>query len=159
MLVAMVAKQKGADVIISEVNKTRIAMAEEIGFTVVNPLETDLVAFVKERTEGRLADVVFEVSGAQSAVDIMTEVAGMVAIHGQPKEVNLFKFFWKELNLIGARVYEKEDYNESIQLITEELLPIEKIITAVEPLGKILNVFEDIDNNPEGMKYLVDCTM
>ena len=162
LLVAMVAKTKGANVIISEVNDIRIKMAEEMGFEVVNPVKQNLVEYVNKKTDGGLADVVFEVAGVQPSLDVMTEVAGirgrivMVAIHGEPKPVNLFKFFWKELKLIGARVYEAEDYEESIDLITQNELPFEKIITAVEPLDKIQTLFENIDSNPEGMKYLID---
>ncbi|GHB75022.1 zinc-dependent alcohol dehydrogenase [Persicitalea jodogahamensis] len=163
MLVAMVARQKGANVIISEVNETRIGMAREWGFTAVNPAKIDLVEFVKGETGNRLADVVFEVSGVQAAVDVMTEVAGirgrivMVAIHGQPKSVSLFKFFWKELKLIGARVYEPEDYEEAIALVEGGALPLERMITAVRPLHAIQQVFEDIDRQPDGMKVLMDC--
>lgn len=163
LLVAMVAKSKGANVIISEVNPVRIKMAEEMGFEVVNPTQTDLVEYVDKKTNGGLADVVFEVAGVQPSLDVMTEVAGirgrivMVAIHGQPKPVSLFKFFWKELDLIGARVYEAEDYEESIRLISENELPFGKIITAEEPLENIQKLFESIDENPNGMKYLVNC--
>ena len=163
MLVALVAKSKGARVIISEVNPVRLALAEEFGFETVNPAKADLVAAIEEKTEGRLADVVFEVAGVQPTVDVMTSIAGirgrivMVAIHGQPKNVNLFQFFWKELKLIGARVYEKEDYEEAIQLITANELPFEKMITKVEPLTNIQQVFENIDKNPDGMKVLMDC--
>ncbi|KAA1246598.1 zinc-binding dehydrogenase [Aquimarina sp. RZ0] len=163
LLVAMVAKDAGANVIISEVNPVRISKAKELGFDAVNPTEIDLVQYVREQTDGRLADVVFEVAGVQPALDIMTEVAGirgrivMVAIHGQPKPVNLFKFFWKELKLIGARVYEKEDYEKAIALITANELPFEDMITDVQPLSNIQEVFENIDKNPNGLKVLMDC--
>lgn len=163
MLVAMVAKNHGASVILSEINPVRIQLAKDLGFNVVSPAEVDLVEYVKKNTANRLADVVFEVAGVQPTVDIMTEVAGirgrivMVAIHGQPKPVNLFKFFWKELQLIGARVYEEEDYEEAIQLITANDLPFEQMITDVQPLSKIQQVFENIDKNPDGMKVLMDC--
>ena len=165
LLVAMVAKEVGAKVIVSEVNEKRIAKAKELGLNAVNPTKLDLVKYVREQTEGRLADVVFEVAGVQPALDVMTEVAGirgrivMVAIHGQKKEVDLFKFFWKELKLIGARVYEKEDYEKSIRLITANELPFEEMITDVQPLSNIQKVFENIDNNPDGMKVLMDCTL
>ncbi|MGB5668477.1 MAG: zinc-binding dehydrogenase, partial [Maribacter sp.] len=125
----------------------------------------DLVQYVIEKTEGRRADVVFEVAGVQPALDVMTEIAGirgrilMVAIHGQKKEIDLFKFFWKELKLIGARVYEKEDYEKSISLITANKLPFEDMITDVQPLSNIQKVFENIDNNPDGMKVLMDCNL
>lgn len=163
MLVALVAKDAGAQVFISEVNPKRIKLAEEMGFTVVNPAETDLVQYIDAQTEGYMADVVFEVAGVQPAIDVMTEVAGirgrivMVAIHGQAKPVDLFKFFWKELKLIGARVYEPEDYEKAIQLITKNELPFSSLITAVQPLTNIQQVFENIDKNPDGMKVLLDC--
>tara|TARA_R110002073_G_scaffold83790_5_gene199631 strand:- start:664 stop:1449 length:786 start_codon:yes stop_codon:yes gene_type:complete len=88
LLVAMVAKETGAQVIVSEVNEKRIAKAKELGLNAVNPTKLDLIEYVKEQTEGRRADVVFEVAGVQPALDVMTEVAGirgrivMVAIHG-----------------------------------------------------------------------------
>ena len=163
MLVAMVAKKHGASVILSEINPVRLKLARELGFDAVSPAALNLVEYVREQTNNRLADVVFEVAGVQPTVDIMTELAGirgrivMVAIHGQPKPVNLFKFFWKELQLIGARVYEKEDYEEAIQLITEHELPFEKMITDIQPLSNIQKVFENIDKNPDGMKVLMDC--
>ncbi|HUH46412.1 MAG TPA: alcohol dehydrogenase catalytic domain-containing protein [Arenibacter sp.] len=165
LLIGLVAKETGANVIVSEVNKSRIAKAKELGLNAVSPIKLDLQAYVREQTEGRLADVVFEVAGVQTSVDIMTKLAGirgrvvMVAIHGQPKMVNLFDFFWKELKLIGARVYEKEDYEKSIALITENKLPFSEMITEVQPLTNIQNVFESIDNNPSGLKVLMDCQL
>ena len=101
LLVALVAKEVGANVIVSEVNEKRIAKAKELGLNAVSPLKIDLVEYVKEQTDGRRADVVFEVAGVQPALDIMDEVAGiregiiMVAIHGQKKEDDLFKFLGK----------------------------------------------------------------
>ncbi|SDE42229.1 2-desacetyl-2-hydroxyethyl bacteriochlorophyllide A dehydrogenase [Pricia antarctica] len=163
LLVAMVAKETGANVIVSEVNEKRIKKANELGLNAVNPTKIDLVKYVIEQTEGRRADVVFEVAGVQPALDVMCEVAGirgrivMVAIHGQKKEIDLFKFFWKELKLIGARVYEKEDYEKAIALITANELPFEEMITDVQPLSNIQQVFENIDKNPDGMKVLMDC--
>ncbi|MEX0288301.1 MAG: zinc-binding dehydrogenase [Flavobacteriaceae bacterium] len=165
LLVALVAQETGAKVIVSEVNENRIKKAQELGLNAVNPTKIDLVEYVIEQTEGRRADVVFEVAGVQAALDVMTEVAGirgrilMVAIHGQKKEVDLFKFFWKELKLIGARVYEKEDYEKSIALIGANELPFEAMITDVQPLSNIQQVFESIDNNPDGMKVLMDCQL
>ncbi|AUS06202.1 zinc-dependent alcohol dehydrogenase [Pseudotamlana carrageenivorans] len=165
LLVAMVAKEVGAQVIISEVNPKRIEKAKALGFDAVSPMEVDLVEYVKSKTENRRADVVFEVAGVQPALDIMCEVAGirgrivMVAIHGEKKPVDLFKFFWKELSLIGARVYEKEDYEKSIELITANELPFEEMITDVQPLSNIQQVFENIDSNPDGLKVLMDCQL
>lgn len=163
VLVAMVARTKGARVIISEVNPRRIKLAEELGFEVLNPTELDLEAWIRTESQGRMADVVFEVAGVQATIDLMTDIAGirgrivMVAIHGEPRPVNLFKFFWKELQLIGARVYEESDYEEAIALISQNDMLFEKLISKVEPLTNIQQVFEDIDQSPDTMKVLLDC--
>jgi len=163
MLVALVAREAGGRVIISEMNPVRVKLARDMGFDVVNPAKTDLVDYVTEKTDRGLADVVFEVAGVQPTVDIMTEVAGirgrivMVAIHGQPRPVNLFKFFWKELKLIGARVYEPEDYDKAIALVSAGDLQLSQLVTSVAPLSDVQSVFENIDRNPDGMKVLLDC--
>ncbi len=163
MLIALVANQKGANVLISEVNPTRLQLAESMGLATVNPKEQDLVAEVETFTSGAMADVVFEVSGVQAGVTAMTQlprVRGrvvMVAIHAEPKSVDLFRFFWRELKLIGARVYEPEDFDEAISLAASGKLQLDKLITEVAPLAEAKSVFETIDNNPAGMKYLLQC--
>lgn len=162
LLVALVARQKGANVIISEVNKNRIEFIQSLGFQTVNPMEQDLVKTVEEFTNGAMADVVFEVSGVQAGVTAMTQlpkVRGrivMVAIHSEPKAVDLFRFFWREIKLIGARVYEPEDFDEAIALAASGTLPLDKMITQVSPLEEAKKVFETIDQNPAGMKYLLE---
>lgn len=162
LLVALVARQKGANVMISEVNTNRIEFIQSIGFQTVNPIEQDLVKTVEEFTNGAMADVVFEVSGVQAGVTAMTQlpkVRGrivMVAIHSEPKAVDLFRFFWREIKLIGARVYEPEDFDEAIALAAGGTLPLDKMITQVSPLEDAKKVFETIDQNPAGMKYLME---
>ena len=102
-LVAAVAKSVGAEVLVSEPNESRRAFADELGVKSVNPIEQDLAAYVDEWTATKGADVVFEVSGVKPAIDAMTQVAGrrgrivMVAIHSTKPEIDLFQFFWKEL--------------------------------------------------------------
>jgi 2-desacetyl-2-hydroxyethyl bacteriochlorophyllide A dehydrogenase len=162
LLVALVARQKGANVMISEVNKNRIEFIQSLGFQTVNPIEQDLVKTVEEFTNGAMADVVFEVSGVQAGVTAMTQlpkVRGrivMIAIHSEPKAVDLFRFFWREIKLIGARVYEPEDFDEAISLAASGTLPLDKMITQVSPLEDAKKVFETIDQNPAGMKYLLE---
>lgn len=161
LLVALVARQKGANVMISEVNKNRIEFIQSLGFQTVNPIEQDLVQTVEAFTNGAMADVVFEVSGVQAGVTAMTQlpkVRGrivMVAIHSEPKAVDLFRFFWREIKLIGARVYEPEDFDEAIALAASGTLPLDKMITQIAPMEDVKKVFETIDQNPAGMKYLL----
>ncbi|MGA0555609.1 zinc-dependent alcohol dehydrogenase [Larkinella sp. VNQ87] len=163
VLIALVARQTGANVLLSEPNPNRLALCASLGLSAVNPLETDLVKAVETVTNGAMADVVFEVSGVAAGVQVMTQLPRargrivMVAIHSEPKPVDLFRFFWRELQLIGARVYEPEDFDEAIRLAASGDLPLDALITQISPLEAVQSVFETIDNNPAGMKYLLQC--
>lgn len=162
-LVAQVAKSTGAEVLISEVNESRLAFAKGNGILTVNPMETDLADYVSEWTEGKGADVVFEVSGVKQAIEAMTEIAAvrgricMVAIHSEKPVIDLFQFFWKELELLGARVYEHQDFEKAIELIASKQIDIEPYITSVNVLGDINTAFAQMSGNPQGMKALVSC--
>ena len=66
-------------------------------------------------------------------------------------------FFWKELRLIGTRVYEPEDYESAIQLIASGELPLADLITEVHPLEKIAELFPRLEADPSAMKVLLSC--
>ncbi len=161
ILVAMVAKDMGGKVVISEVNENRLAIARKLGFETINPAKEDLPAQIMARTGDKGADVVFEVSGSQPGVDAMTQVAAtrgrivMVAIHAQKPTIDLFQFFWRELKLIGVRVYVPEDYDKGIELIASGAIDADTIITDVAPLGDIQKAFEALDASPTALKSLI----
>ena len=163
LLVALVAAQAGARVVVSEINSSRRALASALGFDVVDPSAADLAEHVATLTSGAGADVVFEVSGSAAGALEMTRLACLrgrivlVAIFPEPQPVNLFEFFWKELELRGARVYESDDYERAIALIAEGGLPLDRLITAVEPLERLPAVFEEQSHGSSAMKILVDC--
>jgi len=161
VLVAMVARDAGGKVVISEVNENRLAVAREMGFDTVNPTKSDLVGEINSRTGGKGADVVFEVSGSQPGVDAMTDVAAargrivMVAIHAKKPQVDMFRFFWRELQLIGARVYEAADYDKAIALVANGAIAADTVITDVSPLAEIQQAFESLDASPTALKSLI----
>jgi (R,R)-butanediol dehydrogenase / meso-butanediol dehydrogenase / diacetyl reductase len=163
MLVAMVAKAAGAKVLISEINSYRLTLAEESGFDTINPLKNDIVEFVNAKTNGAGADVAFEVTASQAGASIMTELVRTrgrivaVGIFSEPPKINMFKFFWRELELCGARVYEKEDFDKAIELAAFGKLPLESIISGVYELDDIQSAFESFENNNTAMKVLIKC--
>jgi (R,R)-butanediol dehydrogenase / meso-butanediol dehydrogenase / diacetyl reductase len=163
LLVGLVARERGAAVVLSEVSPFRRSLAADLGLDVIDPSATDLPADVLTRTDGAGADVVFEVSGSAAGADMMTQLACIrgrivvVAIFPAPQPVRLFDFFWKELRLTGARVYEPEDYEQAIDFVASGTLPLERLITSVEPLDRLPSVFENLDGEAEAMKILIDC--
>ena len=163
VMIALVARSRGAQVIVSEVNASRIAFARQLGLTVIDPGQADLAQAVEEITEGAGADVVFEVSGSAGGAMTMTTLAGLrgrivvVAIFSAPPAVSLFDVFWKELEVLGTRVYEPEDYENAIDLVIGGRLPLADLITSVEPLERLPAALEQLERNPSAMKILVDC--
>lgn len=161
VLVAMVARSAGGHVTVSEVNPHRLAIVEKLGFATVNPAEVDLGPEYHSRTNAKGADVVFEVSGTQPGVDGMTAAAAtrarivMVAIHAVKPQIDLFQFFWRELKLLGARVYTPADYDKAIELVASGAIDANTIITDVSPLADIQGAFEALDSSPTALKSLI----
>lgn len=164
ILVALVAQARGARVLLAEVNPFRVQLARDLGIDAVNPLETDLTGLVNQRTGGAGADVVFEVSGSQAGADTMTRLPRtrgrivVVAIFGEAPKIDLFRFFWRELKLSGARVYEPEDFELAIELAAAGRLPLEKLITDVLPLSGLEEAMHRMEGGGDCMKILVSCT-
>lgn len=162
LLVALVARHAGARVLVSEINPFRVKLAQELGLEAVNPLETDLLSLVEERTNGAGVDVAFEVSGSAGGAAAMSQLVRtrgrivVVAIFSKAPKVDLFRFFWRELELRGARVYEPEDFEQAIQLAADGALPLERLISAKSPLSDLQSAFEQIESSPNLMKVLID---
>ncbi|WP_435861018.1 zinc-dependent alcohol dehydrogenase [Streptomyces spiralis] len=161
VLIATVATASGAEVVVAEIDPTRRAAAEEMGLTTLDPSSVDQVAWVAEWTDGAGADVVFEVSGSAAAVLGATSLARVrgtlvvVAIHPQPRPVDLHRVFWRELRLLGARVYQRHDFERAIELLAEGAIPAEKLITRIVPLTEVQSAFGVLEAG-QAMKLLVE---
>ena len=162
VLIAVVARDAGADVLVVEPDAGRRTTIEGLGLRAVDPTSTGLTALVEEWTGGAGADVVFEVSGAGPAVLSATDVAKVrgtvvvVAIHPQPKPVNLQRVFWRELTILGARVYQRTDFECAVELLAAGVVPADDVITRVVPLAEVAEAFAALESG-RAMKILVDC--
>lgn len=161
VLIATVATAFGAEVVIAEIDANRRAAAEEMGLRTLDPSAVDQVAWVEEWTGGAGADVVFEVSGAAAAVlgaTSLIKVRGtlvVVAIHSQPRPIDLHRLFWRELRILGARVYERRDFERAIELVAQGAIPADRLITQVVPLTEVATAFETLEAG-RAMKILVE---
>jgi len=163
MLIAMVARHAGGAVTISEINENRIAFARELGFSALDPSDGDVADRLITDTGGKGADVIFEVSGSQPGVSLMTAAAAtrarivMVAIHATAPQVDLFQFFWREIEMLGARVYEPQDYEEAMALLGAGVIDADAMITDIKRLDQLSDAFADLAGNPKAMKTLIRC--
>lgn len=160
MLVALLARTRGARVLISEINQFRLNLAGEMGMEAVNPDEIDLPEYVAERTGGAGADIVFEVTGSADGAEMMTRLPRtrgrvvIVGIFAGPEKVDLRQILWRELRVMGTRLYEPEDFEAAIPLVAGKKLPLDRFITDVRPLEQLPATFGEIERGANFMKVL-----
>jgi (R,R)-butanediol dehydrogenase / meso-butanediol dehydrogenase / diacetyl reductase len=162
-LIALVARAAGADVLLSEPDEGRRRFAADLGTRSIDPTADDLIASVNEWTDGEGADLTFEVSASPAGTRAMTDVlagrgrAVVVGIQAQPAPVDLFRVFWRELTLVGARTYQPTDFDEAIRLAASGELPLRRFISEVHPLAAAQQAFERLEGGAGLMKVLIDC--
>ena len=163
LLTAMLLRQKGVKrLYISDIDSFRLNIARDLGINALNSNDSDILCFANEQTEGNLADMVFEVAGVQSTADQMTK---LVRPRGSIINVSVFKkapvvdmraVNFKELRVIGTRVYTREDYKKALQIAPN--LPLNKIITHRLPLTEVESAFEVVFKQKQVCKILLDCS-
>ena len=162
LLIGLVSRSVGAEVVMLEVSPERRAIAATTGLTVLDPAHTDPVAFVNEWTQNAGADVTFEVSGSAAGVDAATKVLAvrgrlvMVAIHPAAREVDVFRVFWRELTILGARVYERRDFDTAVELLHDGEIPAAVLISQIVPIDLVADAFDALSQG-SAVKVLIDC--
>ena len=161
LLIAMVAAQAGAEVLLSEPSEQRRAAADLLGIATIDASTPDAATRIEDFTQGAGIDVAFEASG--SAAGVEAAVAAMaahgrlvqVAIHARPREIDLHRFFWREIEMYGARLYTREDMDRAAELLAAGEIPVESLITDVVPMAETQNAFARLAQGG-AMKLLVD---
>ena len=160
-LIAMVCRHRGARVVVTEINPFRVEMLTKLGIEVIGPGE-DVKAFVGRWTGGDGADVVFEVTGNAAGVRAMTDLVrvwgtiAMVAIHGEPVPVDLYRFFAREITMRGIRLYTRADWEEAIRLAAAGAVTLAPLVSRRIPLESLQQGMEETLRGGPVMKVLID---
>lgn len=163
LLVAVVAREMGGNVLVLEVDPHRRSVISGLGFEVLDPTADDVPGFVEAWTGGAGVPLGFEVSGSQAGLDAAVDLLAVrgrlvvVAIHPEARPVSLFRLFWRELSLIGARVYERRDFERAVELVNSGVIPADALISAILPLSAASEAFAQLEAGQGVMKVLVDC--
>jgi 2-desacetyl-2-hydroxyethyl bacteriochlorophyllide A dehydrogenase len=159
LLTALVARVRGArSVLISDVLPSRLALASRLGLNVVSA-GADLKKLIDEQTSGEGVDLVFECTGAPSAARDMTNLVrsrGMIVNLGvfkKPVEIDMQAVNFKEITILGSRVYSRQDFQAAIKLAG--ILPIRHIVTHSFPLQEVQAAFELFRRGKEVCKVLI----
>jgi (R,R)-butanediol dehydrogenase / meso-butanediol dehydrogenase / diacetyl reductase len=162
-LIALVARHRGARVVVSELNPFRLEMLRGFGIETIGA-DGDVRKFVDAWTDGTGVDIAFEVTGNPAAVRVVTDVVrvwgtvSIVAIHAEPMPVNLYRMFERELTMHGSRLYAREDWEEAIRLADSGAVPVAPLVSRRLPLEALQQGMEEALAGGPVMKVLIDLT-
>jgi len=138
------ARARGARVIGITRSAEKRAMAERLGADLTIPGGDDVIAQVREATEGRGADLTIETTGLLKQLEQsihMTRFGGKVLMFGiytvKEGALPFYDLYFKEISLISARVAKPEDYTSCIALVERGQVKLEPLVSDVLPLGEL----------------------
>lgn len=167
LLILQAARAAGADkIIVSEVSEMRADIAYKLGADiVVNPKREDVVARVKEETDGLGADVVFEAIGQpklqQESLDLIKK-RGMIVIVGLTAEkaaIDFNKVVSNEIKIQGSWCYsfwpgKPNDFRQAMSLMTAAKIKVDPIITHEFPLTQFREAFDASQDSENAIKVI-----
>lgn len=137
----VVAKEAGAGKIIvtgMTKDKRRFGLAKTFGADeVINVEKNDPVMTVRGRTQGRMADIVMDVTGnpkgAVTAIDLVRKKGTVIlpGLYGMDKEIPLIldKVVYKEVRLQGVFSHDSRSVIPAIELAESGKYSLEKMVT------------------------------
>ena len=128
-----------SQVIVIEANPHRLEVARQMGFATIDAANDDIRAKVLDYTRGRNADLAFDCAAHPSVQTTILDVlrvqgtSVVVGSYKKPPEVDLLKVEFKELTLIGTRVYERRDFEVAIAILQSGRIDFERLLTVAQP--------------------------
>jgi L-iditol 2-dehydrogenase len=154
LLLAQVVKSQGAFVILTGItkDKPRLQLAKSIGIdVVVDSQQENLEEIVLKHTNGYGADKVFDCSGA---VPALNQGLPLVRKKGTFVQVGLFAekinpqnqdaIIQREISYIGCRSQKPSSWKIALDLLKNNKIHVEKMITKIVPLEKWRTGFESV---------------
>lgn len=164
LFVIVAAKAAGAkDILAFDLSDERLEKAKQVGATeVLNTKDKDAVAFIKERfPEG--VDASLEVAGVKPTFDSAinsTKPKGnvvVVAIHARNFEFNPIVLMTSGVKLSSSMGYEHETFKKSIDILLDENVNVEPIMTKKIQLDDLVEEgFHSLSGDLSQAKILVE---
>jgi threonine dehydrogenase-like Zn-dependent dehydrogenase len=155
---AIFLRQRGvSQIVISDTNQDRLAAARDLGFVTVTAGERPADAL-----EGRSGfDAVFECAGVAPAVTAAVASARVggriviVSIHKAPQPVDLQALSFRELQILGTRVYTRQEFEEAIAMLPAMADDLTRIVSSVMPLEGAQQAFERLSGGAPDLKIIL----
>jgi L-iditol 2-dehydrogenase len=149
-------------VIVTDSRDHALARARRFGATAtVNVTTQSAPGVVGELTGGKGADMTFEVTGAQSALDglhELTRMSGTVVIagyhQGEPRRIPLGTWNWMAYRIVNAHFREPatilRGMRQGMRLLTSARISLDGLVTHAVPLERIDEGFQAAIEKPAG---------
>jgi L-iditol 2-dehydrogenase len=159
---SLVALRGPRRVIVADTRPDALERARALGAThVVHVGVEPLDEAVREATEGRGADVTFEVTGVQAPLDVLgdiTRMSGKIVIvgyhQGEPRSIPLGHWNWMAFTIVNAHFREVETIMRGMRigmrLLTSGRLVLDRLVSHRFPLAEIGDAFATAHAKPEG---------
>ena len=136
-------------------------MLRKIGIDTLDASDSDFKASCTEYVGREGFDVILEASGSKDAALGMTELLGVrgrilaIGVHKVPPAVDLTQVAFKELQIIGTRVYTKRDFEKALRLAATNQLGIGKLISHRFDIARARQGLEAMEDANSSMKVLM----
>jgi (R,R)-butanediol dehydrogenase / meso-butanediol dehydrogenase / diacetyl reductase len=147
MVLAALAARGIEQVALVEPNESRRALAEDLGAAAAG---LDGVHAAVLEALGAPPAFVFECAGHPSAPALATELVapeGVVCLLGvleEPVEISQMNLILKEAQVRASFGYRPRNFDEAIDLIASGRVPVERLVTAREPLERAEEMFAEL---------------
>ena len=155
-----IARAVGARTIVTSSSSEKLERARELGADVtVDHHIDDVVAAVKEATEGRGADVVVETVGeatwerSLSAAGFEGRIVVCGATSGHSPPARLYRFWWKQLVLYGSSMGMSSDFEGAYDLIRSGKARVH--VDTVFPLAEAARAHERLESGAQFGKVVL----
>ena len=163
-LVAQTAKAYGASkVVVSELSETRLAMAKEVGLEVIDGKNEDLQEGISKHFGMQKADIIFECVGSSFTVANAINIARkgstvvIVGVVSNLTEINMGFVQDHELQILGTAMYQSQDFDAAVDLLTEQKVEVKTLITNHVKFENYLEAYHIIEENKDKvMKVIID---
>jgi len=162
----LLAKSKGAKVILAEYSPVRLRKAKKFGFDYyIASKDTDLVKAVLELTDGEGTDVGIVACSVNKVAEELPRAMAMKGrlsfFAGFPKENSILKLdgniiHYKEVSIYGAFASNRPQFEEALRLIVSGKVSMDRIVTDVFPLERITEAMEKmLDKEGDALKVVI----
>jgi len=160
LLVGLCLQHAGIEnILMSDINPHRVKRAGRLNFEAIDSSAQNLTDRVFEITKGEGADIVFECAGSPAAALQMCDLVRprgtivMVSVHKEPHPVDLQAVSFKELTMVGTRVYTRDNYRQALEMITD--LPWEEVVSHRVNLDRGAEGFDIMGQAADACKVLI----